>query len=180
MLICGDAVPLPSSIPIYEDAEQSMQSVRKLMAIEGVEVLLSSWDHGQGWVWQDGGKVEIGKQRVKVEFSDLTGFDGRCDAMFFTTNSEFVPPIDPDLKMAAWRRRLLGPPEVPPPAGQFDVVVVGGGIAGCSAALTAARLGLQVAFIQNRPVLGGNASPEIGITVRGQNHIKELQEILLE
>jgi hypothetical protein len=30
-------------------------------------------------------------------------------------------------------------------------------------------LGLQVAFVQNRPVLGGNASPEIGITARGQN-----------
>ena len=63
----------------------------------------------------------------------------------------------------------LGCPTIPPSAGEFDVVVVGGGIAGCSAALTAARLGLQVAFIQNRPVLGGNASPEIGITVRGQN-----------
>ena len=109
------------------------------------------------------------RKRVKVELSDLTGFDGRCDALFFTTDMEFVPPKDPDEKMAAWRRRLLGLPEVPPSAGQFDVVVVGGGIAGCSAALTAARLGLQVAFIQNRPVLGGNASPEIGITVRGQN-----------
>lgn len=137
--------------------------------IDGQEVATTFGDHEQGWVWQDGGKVEIARKRVKVELSDLTGFDGRCDALFFTPNLEFVPPKDPDLKMAAWRRRLLGLPDVPPSAGQFDVVVVGGGIAGCSAALTAARLGLQVAFIQNRPVLGGNASPEIGITVRGQN-----------
>lgn len=43
-LICGDAVPLPGGIPIYEDADESVRSVRKLMEIERVEVLLSSWD----------------------------------------------------------------------------------------------------------------------------------------
>ena len=122
-------------------------------------------NQGQGWIWQDGGTIEIEKRRVKIELSDLTGFDGRCDALLFTTDAKFIPPKDPDEKMATWRRRLLGLPEVPLSAGQFDIVVVGGGIAGCSAALTAARLGLQVTFIQNRPVLGGNASPEIGITV---------------
>ncbi len=44
VLICGDAVPLPGSIPIYEDADESVGSVRKLREIGGVEVLLSSWD----------------------------------------------------------------------------------------------------------------------------------------
>lgn len=44
VVICGDAVPLPGSIPIYEDADESIRSVKKLMGIEGVEVLLSSWD----------------------------------------------------------------------------------------------------------------------------------------
>jgi hypothetical protein len=137
--------------------------------VDGREAPVIFGDHGQGWGWQDGGKIEIARKQVKIELKDLTGFDGRCDALFFTTDMEFSPPNNADEKAAAWRRRLLGLPEVPPSAGQFDVVVVGGGIAGCSAALTAARLGLQVAFIQNRPVLGGNASPEIGITVRGQN-----------
>jgi len=132
--------------------------------IDGREVPIEFGNQGQGWIWQDGGTIEIEQRRVKLELADLTGFDGRCDVLFFTTDMEFVPPKDPDEKMAVWRRRLLGLPEVPPSAGQFDVVVVGGGIAGCSAALSAARLGLQVAFIQNRPVLGGNASPEIGIT----------------
>ena len=137
--------------------------------VNNLELPATFGNQGQAWIWQDGGTVEVGKKRVKVELKDLTGFDGRCDALFFTADMEFVPPKDPDEKMAAWRRRLLGLPEIPPSAGRFDVVVVGGGIAGCSAALTAARLGLQVAFVQNRSVLGGNASPEVGITVRGQN-----------
>ena len=42
-----------------------------------------------------------------------------------------------------------------------DFAVVGGGLAGVCAAVTAARQGLQVALIQDRPVLGGNASSEV-------------------
>ncbi len=137
--------------------------------IGGREVSIEFGNQGDGWIWQDGGTIEIKQGRVRLELADLTGFDGRCDALFFTTDAKFIPPKDAHEQMAIWRRRLLGSPEMPPSAGHFDVVVVGGGIAGCSAALTAARLGLQVAFIQNRPVLGGNASSEIGITVRGQD-----------
>jgi len=36
-----------------------------------------------------------------------------------------------------------------------------------SAALAAARMGLKVALIQNRPVLGGNASSEIRVPLHG-------------
>lgn len=44
---------------------------------------------------------------------------------------------------------------------RYDVVVVGGGIAGICAALAAARHGAETVLIHNRPVLGGNASSEI-------------------
>jgi len=44
-----------------------------------------------------------------------------------------------------------------------DFVVVGGGLAGVCAAVTAARHGLRVALVQDRPVLGGNASTEIRV-----------------
>ena len=48
-----------------------------------------------------------------------------------------------------------------------DFVVVGGGMAGVCAALAAARNGAKVILIQNRSVLGGNASSEIRMHIVG-------------
>ncbi|MEY4273320.1 MAG: hypothetical protein RL638_268 [Bacteroidota bacterium] len=48
-----------------------------------------------------------------------------------------------------------------------DLVVVGGGLAGVCAAISAARSGLQVALIQDRPVLGGNSSSEVRLWILG-------------
>lgn len=48
-----------------------------------------------------------------------------------------------------------------------DFCVVGGGLAGTIAALSAARRGLKVVLIQDRPVLGGNSSSEVRMWVRG-------------
>ncbi|MFO7906542.1 MAG: FAD-dependent oxidoreductase [Pirellulaceae bacterium] len=118
------------------------------------------------WHWQDGGTVELAGGKVELTLHDLTGFEGRCDAILLTTDLDFAPPnADPEL--ARWRRELLGFPEEPEDAGQFDLVVVGGGIAGTCAALSAARLGLSVALIQDRPVLGGNNSSEIRVWLHG-------------
>lgn len=54
----------------------------------------------------------------------------------------------------------------------YDVVVCGGGLAGFSAAVASARLGIKTCLIQDRPVLGGNSSSEIRVTVHGagQHH----------
>lgn len=48
-----------------------------------------------------------------------------------------------------------------------DLVVVGGGMAGCCAAIAAARAGSKVVLLHDRPVLGGNASSEIRLWVLG-------------
>lgn len=48
-----------------------------------------------------------------------------------------------------------------------DLVIAGGGMAGTCAAITAARNGLKVALVQDRPVLGGNASSEIRLWILG-------------
>lgn len=48
-----------------------------------------------------------------------------------------------------------------------DICVIGGGLAGCFAAIEAARNGARVILMQDRPVLGGNASSEIRMWVRG-------------
>ena len=49
----------------------------------------------------------------------------------------------------------------------YDVIVVGGGMAGVCAALASARKGVNTALINARPVLGGNASSEIRIHISG-------------
>ena len=48
-----------------------------------------------------------------------------------------------------------------------DVAVVGGGLAGVCAAITAARAGCKVVLVQDRPVLGGNASSEVRLWILG-------------
>ena len=50
---------------------------------------------------------------------------------------------------------------------EADFVVVGGGLAGVSAAITAAREGVRVVLLHDRPVLGGNASSEVRLWVLG-------------
>lgn len=50
---------------------------------------------------------------------------------------------------------------------QSDVVVAGGGLAGVCAAITAARAGASVTLVQDRPVLGGNASSEVRLWALG-------------
>lgn len=50
---------------------------------------------------------------------------------------------------------------------KFEVVVCGGGLAGVCSAISASRLGLKVAFVQDRPVLGGNSSSEVRVPIGG-------------
>jgi len=50
---------------------------------------------------------------------------------------------------------------------EYDTVVCGGGMAGFCAAMAAARAGSRTCLIQDRPVLGGNASSEVRVTVHG-------------
>jgi hypothetical protein len=49
----------------------------------------------------------------------------------------------------------------------YELVVIGGGMSGVCAAIAAARLGSDVALIQDRPVLGGISSSEFGLVIGG-------------
>lgn len=50
---------------------------------------------------------------------------------------------------------------------ESDLVIAGGGLSGTCCAITAARQGLKVTLIQDRPVLGGNASSEVRLWILG-------------
>jgi hypothetical protein len=122
----------------------------------------------QDWSWEPAGKVSLPSGRTTLALHDLTGFCGRCDAIFFSRGCA-TPPNAVDEKARSWRKRLRGLPDEPELIGHLDVVVVGGGIPGIATALAAARFGDRVALVHNRPVLGGNASNEIGLRPRGIN-----------
>lgn len=67
-----------------------------------------------------------------------------------------------------------------------DLCVVGGGLAGLCAAVSAARHGASVVLMQERPMLGGNASSEIRMWICGadnRHNMREtgiIEELLLE
>ncbi len=56
---------------------------------------------------------------------------------------------------------------------KFDLVVCGAGMSGICAAIQASRAGLKTALINNRGVLGGNASPEIRVHICGATGTSE-------
>jgi len=120
----------------------------------------------ENWHWQDGGVYILTERNNKLELHDLTGFEGRCDAIYITNDLTEIPPNCQD-ELMKFRREKLGFSSEPKDFGTFDLVVVGGGIAGCCAAVSAARLGCKVALIQNRPVLGGNNSSEVRVGLSG-------------
>jgi len=109
---------------------------------------------GADWHWHDGGIVRVGR-KARLALHDLTGFEGRCEAVLFCKDPDFIPTNEID-KLTAFRRRLLGLPDRPDAGGSFDLIVSGGGLAGTCAAIAAARNGVRVALVQDRPVLGGN------------------------
>ena len=63
---------------------------------------------------------------------------------------------------------------------KVDFCVVGGGLAGLCAAIAAARHGIRTLLMQDRPVLGGNASEEIRMWVCGAHGRDNREGGLLE
>ena len=64
---------------------------------------------GQAWHWQEGGSVNIlSPGKITVELKDLTGFDGRCDAIYFSREASPVLPNSDLIELAAWKDRVSG------------------------------------------------------------------------
>ena len=147
------------------------------LIIDGKPLETTFGTEGADWHWQDGGTVSITKEETPIALHDLTGFEGRCDAIIFSADLDFLPPNDDANELAAFRRKALGLPETPEFKGKYDLVVVGGGIAGTCAAVSAARNGIKVALIQDRPVLGGNNSSEVRVWLQGARNLAPYQNV---
>lgn len=123
-------------------------------------------ESGAGWGWEDGGEIDLPAGDATIELEDLTGFDGRCDAIYFTKDAGDVPPNQTEA-LLKWKDAVSGRGVGPAQTLEFDVVIVGGGMTGCAAAIAADSQGLRVALVQDRPMLGGNASAEVRVHTIG-------------
>ena len=117
------------------------------------------------WYWQKGETYHLTKGSHSIALHDLMGLDGRCDAIILTSTDEV--PGDSLEDYRALREALLGPGK-PADKGNYDLVVIGAGMSGLCAAIAAARLGLKVALVQDRYILGGNNSSEVRVGLGGQ------------
>ncbi|WP_301703825.1 FAD-dependent oxidoreductase [uncultured Parabacteroides sp.] len=140
------------------------------VAVNGV-VLDNELGMGKQWDWEYAGSIEIKDKSNIVTLKDLTGFEGRCDAILFAKDKNVVIPNRKE-DLPAFRKQLLNIPAKPEDGGHYDLVVVGAGTAGLSAAIKGAREGLKVALINNRPVPGGNNSTEIRVVASGEMNVK--------
>ncbi len=117
------------------------------------------------WGWQAAGRVHLAAGEHTLALHDLTGFNGRCDAVYITdsvdTPSDRVADIDE-------LRRLLSYGQVWDMTDTYDLVVVGGGVAGVCTALSALAAGVKTLLVQDRPVLGGCNSSEVRVCMGGQ------------
>lgn len=151
-----------------KDNDNIYQSPGKFKLLVNGQALDTTFGtEGAEWHWQYGGEVNITQKGNTLQLHDLTGFEGRCDAIVFSNDPKLIPPNDvPELEV--FRRKLLQHPKIPDHAGNFDFVVVGGGIAGICASVSAARKGLKTALIQDRSLVGGNNSSEVRVQLGGK------------
>jgi hydroxyacylglutathione hydrolase len=96
-LFSGDAVPVAGEIPVYDDAVESVMSVKRLHGITGIGVLLSSWDEprtGQDAYRQMDRALEYLRkiQKTVLAFSR----DGMTDPMELTRNTVSALGLPPE------------------------------------------------------------------------------------
>jgi len=121
--------------------------------------------HGIAWDWQKAGAIALEKGKAKIALHDLTGFNGRCDAVYLTDNAALTPENDAK-RLAEFRRQEMGVQIKDDPV-VYDLAIAGGGMAGTCAAVAAMRTGCRVVLIQDRPVLGGCNSSEVRVGLGG-------------
>lgn len=117
------------------------------------------------WAWEDGGVVALEKGTTGISLVDCDGFAGRCAGVVFVKDED-APEGPLSIESANVDETI-----------ETDFAIVGGGVPGVTAALAAARRGVKTAIIQDRPVLGGNASAEIRVWSAGEARYDIVREV---
>lgn len=118
-------------------------------------------NNGEKWDWQYCGSIEVSEKKQKLSLCDLTGFNGRCDAVYLSNDINDSPENTEEFRIRVSEKKIADIEE------NYDLIVCGGGIAGTCMALSAIYEGLKVALIQDRPMLGGCNSSEIKVGLGG-------------
>ena len=138
--------------------------------------------NGKNWAWQKAGEVTLAKGKAMLALHDLTGFNGRCDAvaLMLTGGSNAAEQLRVEFQSR--------PPEEDP--GEYDLVVVGGGVSGICASLAASRMGLKTLTLHDRGKVGGCNSSEVRVCMGGVvgvgpypnlgNVVKEIQPLFAD
>ena len=135
------------------------------LLVDDVSMPTTLGTNGAEWDWQLAGEVRLNQGVHRMALRDLTGFNGRCDAIYITDSKDIPSPKIEDID--SMRKELLWK-EIKTEDKIYDLVVVGGGIAGICTALAAMRSGVNVALINDREILGGCNSSEIRVCMGGE------------
>lgn len=129
------------------------------IAVDGEAQPFDLGTNGKEWAWQSAGKISLKKGVHLLSLEDLTGFNGRCESVAFVRDGGAG-------EAERLRLEFVSRPVVD--AGKdYDLIVIGGGVAGTCAAISAARSGITVLALQDRSVLGGCNSSEVRVGMGG-------------
>lgn len=145
----------PDGLIVDVDGERSKHSVGMMQI--------------QGWYFEAGGDFDLKAGAHTLRVFDTTGWFGRFAAVVITNDFDFYPSPEKSRWMAQ-RAAMKGLKKTVKDHGHYDLAIVGGGVPAVTAAVTAARHGLKVALIHDRPVLGGNGSDEGNVALEGAAH----------
>ncbi len=153
-------------------AKQSAGRYQILINGRALDTVLGT--NGPDWAWQKAGSIELKEGEHTISLHDLTGFNGRVDAIYITDSaaapSSKVSDIDEMRRRLNWKQIEQADKE-------YDLVVSGGGVAGVCTAISASQSGVKTLIITDRPVLGGCNSSEVRVCLGGRTKTKPYKNI---
>lgn len=153
--------------------DKSAKAGRFKVGVDGVLLRNETGIGGEEWAWEFAGKIALEKGVHELRLHDLTGFDGRCDCLYLTTDNRSPDRLYDNI--AAMREKFAPPVKVVDE--KYDLIVVGGGIAGICLAYSAMKSGVKTLLLHDRPMLGGCNSTEVRVCMGGMRNLPPYEQI---